>query len=193
MAMDTEHDDDFMRLELAEKRGFLACVEGEAKKDVIDKEGVLRIKGREKLPEASSWQKKYADQKVRETEFIKKEQVLLKDSPMKSLVRFGKRGKLSSMYIGPFKVLKRIEEVAYELDLSPGLSGVHLVFYVSMPKKYHGDGNNIIPRDLVLLDGNLSYDEDPVVILDREVRKLRSREIAFVKVRWRNRPIEEST
>ena len=65
-------------------------------------------------------------------------------------------------------------------------------FYVSMLKKYHGDGNYIIRWDSVLLDENLSY-EETVAILDREVRKLRSKEIASIKVQWKNRPVEEST
>ena len=64
---------------------------------------------------------------------------------------------------------------------------------MSMLKRYHGDGNYIIRWDSVLLDDNLSYEEEPVAILDREVRKLRSREIAFIKVQWKNRPVEEST
>ena len=114
------------------------------------------------------------------------EQVLLKVSPMKGVMRFGKRGKVSPRYIGPFEVLKRVGEVAYELALPPRLSGVHQVFHVSMLKRYHGDGNYVIRRDLVLLDGNLSYDEAPVAILDREIRKLRSREIASIKVQWKN-------
>ena len=121
------------------------------------------------------------------------EQVLLKVSPMKGVMRFGKRGKIIPRYIGPFEVLKRVGEVAYELALPPGLSGVHPIFHVSMLKRYHGDGNYIIRWDSVLHDENLSYEEEPVAILDREIRKLRSREIASIKVQWKNRPVEEAT
>ena len=121
------------------------------------------------------------------------EQVLLKVSPMKGVMRFGKRGKLSPRYIGPFEILKRVGEVSYELALPPGLSGVHPVFHVSMLKRYHGDENYIIRWDSVLLDENLSYEEEPVAILDGEIRKLRSREIASIKVQWKNRPVEEAT
>ena len=70
---------------------------------------------------------------------------------------------------------------------------MHPLFHVSMLKRYHGDGNYIIRWDSVLLDENLSYEEEPVAILDREVRKSRSREIASIKVQWKNRPMEEST
>ena len=135
----------------------------------------------EKLLAAQSRQKEYADRKVRDLEFMEGEQVLLKVSPMKGVMRFCKRGKLSLRYIGPFEVLKRVGEVAYELALPPGLSGVHPVFHVSMLKRYHGDGNYIIRWDSVLLDEKLSYEEEPVAILDREVRKLRSREIASIR------------
>ncbi|XP_069151975.1 uncharacterized protein [Solanum lycopersicum] len=114
-------------------------------------------------------------------------------SPMKGVMRFGKRRKLNPRYIGPFEVLKRVGEVAYELALPPRLSGLHPVFHVSMLKRCHGDGNYIIRWDSVLLDENLSYEEEPVAILDREIRKFRSREIASIKVQWKNRPIEEAT
>ena len=72
------------------------------------------------------------------------EQVLLKVSPMKGVMRFGKIGKLSPRYLGTFEVLKRVGEVAYELALPPGLSGVHPIFHVPMLKRYHGDENYII-------------------------------------------------
>ena len=118
----------------------------------------------EKLLAAQSRQKEYADRKVRDLEFMEGEQVLLKVSPMKGVMWFGKRGKLSPRYIGPFEVLKRIGEVAYELALPSGLSEVYPVFHVSMLKKYHGYGNYIIRWDSVLLDENLSYEEELVAI-----------------------------
>ena len=83
--------------------------------------------------------------------------------------------------------------MAYELTLPPGLLGVNPVFHVSMLKKYHGNGNYIIRWDSILLDENLSYEEEPIAIPDREVPKLRSKEIASIKVLWKNRPVEEST
>ena len=143
------------------------------------------------LAAALSTQKEYADRKVRDLEFMEGEQVLLKVSPMKGVMRFGKRGKLSPRYIGPFEVLKRVGEVAYELALPPGLSGVHPVFHVSMLKRYHGDGNYIIRWDSVLLDENLSYEEEPVAILDREIRKLRSRRLHPSKFHGRIDPLKK--
>ena len=70
---------------------------------------------------------------------------------------------------------------------------MHPVFHVSMLKRYHEDWNYIIRWDSVLLDENLTYEEEPVAVLDREVRKLRSRDIASIKVKWKNRPVEEAT
>ncbi|XP_015161172.1 uncharacterized protein, partial [Solanum tuberosum] len=116
--------------------------------------------------------------------FVVGEWVLLKVLPMKGVMRFGKEDKLSPRYIG---------EVAYELALPPSLSGVHSVFHISMLKKYHQGGAHVIQWDSVLLDQNLTFEEEPVTILDRQIRKLRSKEIASVKVQWKYHPVEEAT
>ncbi|XP_059277580.1 uncharacterized protein LOC132031634 [Lycium ferocissimum] len=117
----------------------------------------------------------------------------VKGITQKGVMRFGKKGKLSPRFIGPFEILSPVGEVAYELSLPPGLSGVHPVFYVSMLKRYHGDGSYIIHWDSVLLDESVFYEEEPIAILDRGVGKLRSKDIASVKVQWKNRPVEEAT
>ena len=147
----------------------------------------------DRLLMAQSRQKSYADRKVRDLEFMVGERVLLKVSPMKGVMRFGKKGKLSPRYIGPFEVVERIGEVAYQLALPPGLSSVHPVFHISMLKKYHQGGDHVIQWDSVLLDQNLTFEEEPITILDRQIRKLRSKEIASVKVQWKHRPVEEAT
>ncbi|XP_070032964.1 uncharacterized protein [Nicotiana tomentosiformis] len=110
------------------------------------------------------------------------EKVLLNISPMKDVLRLGKKGKLSPRYIGPFEILKKIREMAYKLALPPSLSGVHLVFHVSMLQKYVRDPSHILDFSTVQLGNNLTYDVEPMAILDRQVRKLRLKSIASVKV-----------
>ena len=100
---------------------------------------------------------------------------------------------MSPRYIGPFEVVERIGEVAYQLALPPGLSSVHPVFHISMLRKYHQGGDHVIQWDSVLLDQNLTFEEEPFTILDRQIRKLRSKEIASVKVQWKHCPVEEAT
>ncbi|WMV09494.1 hypothetical protein MTR67_002879 [Solanum verrucosum] len=97
-----------------------------------------------KLLVAQSRQKNYADHKVREMLFQTGEKVLFKVSPMKGVMRLGKKSKLSPRYIGSFEILDCVGPVPYRLVLPPSLSGVHLVFNVSMLKRYHGDGDYII-------------------------------------------------
>ncbi|XP_070043100.1 uncharacterized protein [Nicotiana tomentosiformis] len=101
---------------------------------------------------------------------------------MNCVMRFGKKGKLSPRYIGPFEILKKIGYVAYELALSPSLSVVYPVFHVSMLRKYVRDLSHVLDFNTVQLDGNLTYDVELVDILDRQVQKLRSKNIASMKV-----------
>ncbi|WMV54520.1 hypothetical protein MTR67_047905 [Solanum verrucosum] len=101
---------------------------------------------------------------------------------MKGVMRFGKKGKLSPQYIGPYRISKRINNVAYELELPPELAAVHLVFHISMLKKCMGDSSFIIPTEDIGIKDSLSYKEIPVEILNRQVRKLRTKEVASVKV-----------
>ncbi|XP_070002299.1 uncharacterized protein [Nicotiana sylvestris] len=121
------------------------------------------------------------------------EKVLLKVSPMKGVMRFGKKGKLTLWFTGPFKVLQRIEEVAYELAFPPSLFSMHPVFRVSMLWKYIGDPSHVLDFSKVQLDSDLTNDVAPVAILVRQVRKLRSKDIDSMIVQWRGWPIEETT
>ncbi|WMV46949.1 hypothetical protein MTR67_040334 [Solanum verrucosum] len=82
--------------------------------------------------------------------------------------------KLSPRYIGPYKISKRIGNVAYELELPLELAAVHSVFHISMLKKYMGDPLLIIPTENIGIKDNISYEEIPVEILDRQFRKLRT-------------------
>ncbi|XP_070020240.1 uncharacterized protein [Nicotiana sylvestris] len=112
---------------------------------------------------------------------------------MKGVMRFGKKDKLSPKFIDPLEVLRRVGEVASELALSPSPAGVHPVFHMFMLPKYHGDLSHVLDFISVELDKDLSYVEESVAIFDRQVRKLRSKNIASVKVQWRGQPIKEVT
>ncbi|XP_059314990.1 uncharacterized protein LOC132065562 [Lycium ferocissimum] len=133
----------------------------------LEKVGVIQSK----LLASQSQQKIYADRKVQDLEFVIGDQILLKISPMKGVMRFEKRSKLSPRYIRPFEILDRGVDVACELytfELGRCSSGFFM--YLSL-KKYHADGTYIIRWDLVLLDENLTYEEEPIAILDRRGSK----------------------
>ncbi|XP_070017906.1 uncharacterized protein [Nicotiana sylvestris] len=108
-------------------------------------------------------------------------------------MRFGKKRKLSPRFIGPLEILRHVGEVASKLALPSSLAGVYLVFHVSMLRRYHGDSSHVLDFSSIQLDKDLSYIEELVAILDRQVRKLKSKNIASMKVRWRDQPIEEAT
>ena len=147
----------------------------------------------ERVKAAQSRQKAYADHRRRELEFEKGDYVFLRISPMKGVFRFGKRGKLNPRYIGPFEVLERVGRVAYRLALPPHLSHVHPVFHVSMLRKYLPDPTHVLKLPEVEVDEQLTIEERPIQILDKDTRKLRSKEIPLVKVQWQNHTIEEAT
>ncbi|WMV47564.1 hypothetical protein MTR67_040949 [Solanum verrucosum] len=112
---------------------------------------------------------------------------------MKGFMRFGKKGKLSPQYIGPYRIVNRIGNVAYELELPQEITAVHPVFHISMLRKCMRDPSLIVQTENVEIKDNLSYEEIPVQILDLQVRKLRTKEVASVKVLWRNQFVEEAT
>nr|GFA61297.1 putative reverse transcriptase domain-containing protein [Tanacetum cinerariifolium] len=111
-------------------------------------------------------QKSYADLKRKPMEFQVRDKVILKVSPWKGVIRFGKRGKLNPRYVRPFKVLERIRDVAYKLDLPEELSRVHNTFYVSNFKKCHADEPLAVPLDGLHFDDKLHFVEEPVEIRD---------------------------
>ncbi|XP_049399714.1 uncharacterized protein LOC125863739 [Solanum stenotomum] len=147
----------------------------------------------QRLATAQSRHKSYVDNRRRGLEFFIGDWVFLKVSPMKGVMRFGKKGKLSLRYIGPYKIIRRVGQVAYELELPQELSTVHPVFHVSMLRKCIGDPSRITSTEDVHVTEDLTYEEVPIAILDRQVKKLRNKEVAYVKVLWRNQQVEEVT
>ncbi|KAA0047631.1 pol protein [Cucumis melo var. makuwa] len=148
---------------------------------------------RARMLTAQSRQKSYTDEQRKDLEFDVGDMVFLKVAPMKDVLRFKKKGKLSPRFVGSFEILERIGPVAYRLALPPAFSTVHDVFHVSMLRKYVADPTHVVDFEPLQINENLSYEERPVEILAREVKMLRNREIALVKVLWRNHGVGEAT
>ncbi|GKE06045.1 hypothetical protein Tco_1398063 [Tanacetum coccineum] len=132
-------------------------------------------------------QKSYADLKRKPMEFQVRDKVMLKVSPWKGVICFGKQGKLNPRYVGPFKVLEKVGEVSYKLELPEELSRVHNMFHVSNLKKCHADEPLAVPLDGLHFDDKLHFVEEPVEIVDREVKRLKRSRIPLVKVRWNSK------
>ncbi|KAI5354378.1 hypothetical protein L3X38_007273 [Prunus dulcis] len=109
------------------------------------------------------------------------------------VVRFGKRGKLSPRYIGPYEIIERVGPVAYRLALPADLARLHDVFHISMLRKYISDHSHVLEEQPVELEADFTYVEQPVQISDWKTQVLRSREIPLVKVLWRSHTVEEAT
>ncbi|GKF14992.1 hypothetical protein Tco_0056454 [Tanacetum coccineum] len=129
-------------------------------------------------------QRSYANVRQKPLEFQVGDHVILKVSPCKGVIRFGKQGKLNPQYIGPFKILERIGPVAYKLEIPEELRNVHNTFHVSNLKKCLSDESFVIPKKELRLDEKLNFVEEPVEIMDREVKQLKQIRIPIVKVRW---------
>ncbi|GKE47611.1 hypothetical protein Tco_1478869, partial [Tanacetum coccineum] len=138
-------------------------------------------------------QKCYADRRCKPLEFEVGDKVMLKVSPWKGVIRFDKRGKLNPRYIGPFKILAKVGTLAYRLELPEQLSRVHSTFHVSNLKKCFVDEPLAIPLDEIQIDDKLNFIEEPVEIMDREVKRLKQSRIPIVKVRWNSRRGPEFT
>ncbi|GJY54147.1 putative reverse transcriptase domain-containing protein [Tanacetum coccineum] len=154
-------------------------------------EKILQIKDR--LKAARDRQKSYADKRRKPLEFSVGDYVLLKVSPWKGVVRFGKKGKLAPRFVGPFEIIEKIGPVAYRLDLPEELNGVHDTFHVSNLKKCLADPTLKVPLDEIRVDAKLNFMEEPVEILEREFKKLKRSRIAIVKVRWNSKRGPEFT
>ncbi|KAI3822262.1 hypothetical protein L1987_09850 [Smallanthus sonchifolius] len=144
-------------------------------------EKIVQIRNR--MAAARDRQKRYANKRRKPLEFQVGDMVLLKVLPWKGVIRFGKRGKLNPRYVGPFKILKRIGPVAYQLDLHEGLSDVHNVFHVSNLKKCLAEETLVVPLEELEIDEQLRFIEKPVEIMDREVKTLKHSKIPIVRVR----------
>ncbi|GKB22983.1 putative reverse transcriptase domain-containing protein [Tanacetum coccineum] len=154
-------------------------------------EKIIQIK--QNMQAARDRQKSYADLKRKPMEFQVGDKVMLKISPWKGVVHFGKRGKLNLRYVGPFKVLEKVGEVAYKLELPEELSRVHNTFHVSNLKKCYADEPLAVPLDGLHFDDKLQFVEEPVEIMDREVKRLKRSRIPLVKVRWNSKRGPEFT
>ncbi|GKA68214.1 putative reverse transcriptase domain-containing protein [Tanacetum coccineum] len=148
---------------------------------------------RDRLKAARDRQKSYADNRRKPIEFQVGDHVMLKVSPWKGVVRFGKKGKLAPRFVGPFEILERIGSVAYRLRLPEELSSVHDTFHVSNLKKCLADANLHVPLDEIKVDKTLRFVEEPLEIMDREVKTLKRSKIPIVKVRWNSKRGPEFT
>jgi hypothetical protein len=157
--------------------------------DMKDKISIIR----RRMLTAQSRQKSYTDKHRRQLEFNVGDLVYLKGSPMKGVMRFGKKGKLSPRFVGPFEVKEVVGPVAYKVELPPALSDIHNVFHVSTLRKYVHDSRHIIDFEPLQVQGDLKYEELPVQILDRKEQQLRTKTIPLVKILWRNHDVEEAS
>ncbi|GJS83478.1 putative reverse transcriptase domain-containing protein [Tanacetum coccineum] len=154
-------------------------------------EKIIQIK--ERLKMARSHQKSYADKRHKPIEFKVGDRLLLKVSPRKGVVQFGKKGMLAPRYVGPFEIAECVGPVAYQLKLPQELNCIHDTFHVSNLKKCLAESDIQVPLEEIDVDENVRFVEEPIEIMARDVKKLKRRKIPLVKVRWNSRQGSEYT
>ncbi|GJW33428.1 putative reverse transcriptase domain-containing protein [Tanacetum coccineum] len=142
---------------------------------------------RERLKAAQNRWKSYADNRRSLIEFNVGDFVMLKVSPWKGVFRFKNKGKLSPRFIGSFNILKRVEEVAYILELPEEIRGIHNTFHVSYLGKCLADESSLITLDDIEIDPELTSPEESVTIIGRKLRQLSNKLILLVKLQWKHR------
>ncbi|KAJ8751371.1 hypothetical protein K2173_016568 [Erythroxylum novogranatense] len=180
---------------------FHPQTDGQSERTIRTFEGILRACTtvekinlvKQRLKAAQDRMKSYDDAHRKEMEYEVGEKVFLNTSPWKGVLRFGKKGKLSPRYVGPYEILERIGPLGYRLALPPELAQIHDVFHVSMLRRYRSNPSHVIQSSEVQLRDDLSYEEQPVEILDNKAKVLRNKTVQLVKVLWRNHSVEEAT
>ena len=158
-------------------------------RDTLEKVSFIR----QRLLTAQSLQKSYVDVRRRPLGFEVGDHFSLKVNLERGVIRFGKRGKLSPRFIGPFEILERIDTVTYRLALPPSMSGVHEAFHVSMLRRYTPDPAHVVDWGQVEIDTDGTFEEGPVCIVDSRDRVLRRKTVRLVRVLWQHCGVEEST
>ncbi|GKA26216.1 hypothetical protein Tco_0712325 [Tanacetum coccineum] len=142
---------------------------------------------KDRLKVARDRQKSYADKRRKPLEFSVGDYILLKVSPWKGVVRFGKKDKLAPRFVGPFEIIEKVGHVAYRIDLPEEMNDIHDTFHMSNLKKCLADPTQKVPLDENQVEAKLNFVEEPVEILEREFKKLKRSRIAIVKVRWNSK------
>nr|CAN77179.1 hypothetical protein VITISV_006672 [Vitis vinifera] len=152
---------------------------------IVEKVALIK----ERLKAAQSRHKSYANHRRRDLEFEVGDHVFLKVSPMKSVMRFGRKEKLSPRFVGSFEILERVGTLAYKVALPPSLSKIHNVFHVSTLRKYIYNPSHVVELEPIQISEDLTYEEVPVQIVDVMDKVLRHVVVKLVKVQWSNHSI----
>ena len=157
--------------------------------DTRDKVRVIK----ERISAAQSRQKSYADNRMRPLKFEVGDHIFLKVSPLKGVMRFGKKGKLSPRFIRSFEITQRVGRMAYRIAIPLYLVGMHDIFHISMLRKYIANPDVILEYEPLKIQEGLTYVEELVKIMDKKDQVLRTKMIPIVKVLWRNHGVKEAS